>query len=186
MKQSLWNVMIAVILLGAMPLWAAGTDEGYALLIQQSPPDGGSVTPGSGVHRTPIGDTVSLSAVPKPGYRFMYWLGDVKNASSVDTTIAIDSPKMVVAVFAREHHDEDLPGLGIVDGVASQGGGGRYAPSPMMAAGSVSPASGPADYDYPNYIPDDQGNDDVPIPEVPEPTTILLFGLGAVLSLRRK
>ena len=198
MKNNIgWCVVIGVALFGVMPLWAAGADEGYALLIQQSPPDGGVVTPGSGVHRAPIGETVSLSAVPKSGYRFMYWLGDVENSSAHDTTISVDAPKMVVAVFSRENHDEELPSLGIVDGVSSAGGGGGRYFNPVSGPGSVSPASGPADVKFVYNFPDppiiDEGNDipvpkdgaDVPVPNIPEPATVLLVGLGG-LMLRLK
>ncbi len=197
MKQTIgWSVMIGVILLGVVPLWAAEAGDGYALLIQQSPPDAGFVTPGDGVHKTPIGETVTLSAVPKPGYRFMYWLGDVSNTSANDTTISIDSPKMVVAVFSRENHDDDLPGLGITDGMSSGGGGGgRYAGNPVQSGGSVSPTGSPdypdTIYNFPPIDNDDDNDTDVPVPdgegqEVPEPTTVLLLGIGSILALKRK
>jgi len=171
------GVMVSF-LLGSGPVSADAAD-GYALLVQQSPPDAGFVTPGNGVHKKPIGDTVTLSAVPKAGYRFMYWLGDVENSSALDTTISIDSPKMVVAVFARENHD-DLPGLGITDGDHYQGENRFY--NPVSPAAAVSPAS--TDYDTPDY-PDYPDVPDEPFP-VPEPTTMLLFGLGAMMTLRRR
>lgn len=176
--------MIGVVLLGILPLWAADSGEGYALLIQQSPPDGGFVNPGSGIHRAPIGETVTLSAVPKEGYRFMYWLGDVANAAALDTTISVDSPKMVVAVFSRENHEEPLAPVGIIEGVAGAGGGGRYF-NPITGAGSVSPTGGVPEYPkYPPYNPPKEPKeDDFP---VPEPTTLLLFGLGMAVSLRKQ
>lgn len=177
-----WCVILGVVLSAAMPMLAAGSDDGYALVIQQSPPDGGVVNPGSGVHRAPIGEVVSLSAVPKPGYRFMYWLGDVKNSVALDTTISVDSPKMVVAVFSREDHEEPLPGIGIVDGVAG-GGGQRYTANPIQPAGSVSPGGGGGDIDYPDFPPFNPPDDDFP---VPDPATLLLMGLGGVAVLKRK
>ncbi len=182
MKKYLgWCLAIGVMvsfLLGSGPVSADAAD-GYALLVQQSPPDAGMVTPGSGVHKKPIGETVTLSAVPKPGYRFMYWLGDVENSSALDTTISINSPKMVVAVFAREDHD-DLPGLGMIDGDHYQGPNRYY--NPVNPAAAVSPAS--SDYSTPDY-PDYPEDPDDPVP-VPEPTTILLLGLGAMVTLRRR
>ena len=185
----------------ASATWAQGPDESYALLVQQSPPDGGSVTPGSGVHKMGIGDTVSLSAIPKSGYRFLYWLGDVSSTGTSDTTIQIDSPKMVVAVFAREEHDEELSGLRTVEGSGGGGGssrGGFY--NPVQRPGAANPGAyfyyNPGDviYNFPDSDEDpteDVFDDDIPVPgepgsEVPEPATILMMGLGAAAFLRRK
>lgn len=161
----------------------AGEND-YALLIQSSPPDGGSITPGAGIHQIQIGQTVALSAKPKKGYRFMYWLGDVSKTSGVDTTVSIDSPKLVVAVFSREDFEGELPSTGIIDGQFSPGGGGGRFINPVQNPGSASPASGPADidyvfgdtaYDFPDYpvFPDNpiddnddtNNDDDIPVPE---------------------
>lgn len=177
----------------------------YALLIQQSPPDAGSVTPGAGVYKIEIGQTVSLTAVPKSGYRFLYWLGDVASISTADTTIQVDSPKMVVAVFTRERYEEELPGLRLIEGDASGGGGGGgRSYDPVGSSGGVDPSGsyGITGFGDDFRLPDDENsNDDVPVPgdkkdddipvpgdegkEVPEPTTILLLGFGAAGLLRR-
>jgi len=179
---------------------AQGNDDGYALLIQASPPDAGSVAPGMGVHKIQMGQTIGLSAIPKPGYRFLYWLGDVSSTSVADTSISVDSPKLVVAVFTREGFDEGLPGAGIPKGQYSPGGG-RYQ-NPIQSPGSVSPA--PVYFDNDGFSfpripeePDDNiddipvpgENDDIPVPgdnEVPEPATVVLLGLGAGILLRRR
>ncbi len=190
----LFTVMLAV------PAYA---EDGYALLVQQSPPDGGSVNLGSGVHKVGIGENVALSATPKPGYRFLYWLGDVSAADTMETSIEVDSPKMVVAVFARDDFEDVLSGgAGAGERLSGGGGGGgrRGGFNPILPSASVSPASGPAEIDYPDYIyeydptnnydiPVPGDGDDIPVPggeEVPEPTTILLLGLGSAAFLRRK
>ncbi len=207
-KMILSFVFSLSVLIPAVSAQAQQIDS-YALLIQQSPPDAGSVTPGSGVHEMEIGQTVSLSAIPKPGYRFLYWLGDVSVAGTSDTTIQIDSPKMVVAVFTRQAYEQELPGVKIIQGANAAGGGGaRIIGSPIRSPGSVTPGSyyDPGDiiYNFPeNIINDDdeifddgipvpgEGADDIPVPgedgeEVPEPATILLLGLGSAAFFRRK
>ena len=197
-KNSLYN-LLALVLALSVTMTALASDDGYALLVQASPPDAGSVTPGLGIHKTVIGQTVALSAVPKQGYQFLYWLGDVSSTSGTDTTVSVDSPKLVVAVFASEDFEEELPGAGIVDGQNSPGGG-RRGFNPIQSPGSINPG---IDFDFPSprrfnpeppLGPDDDDipvpgdNDDIPVPgnnEVPEPATILLLGLGSSVLLKR-
>ena len=199
-KNGLYNLLALMIVL-SVSVAAVASDDGYALLIQSSPPDAGAVTPGLGIHKTAIGQTVALSAVPKQGYRFLYWLGDVSSTSGPDTTVSVDSPKLVVAVFSREDFDEELPGAGIADGQYAPGGGRGY--NPIQSPGSVS-SPGPGSFDGPRGFtfpepPDDTDddddipvpgdNDDIPVPgddEIPEPATVLLLGLGSSVLLKRK
>ena len=201
---------IAVSVLVLVLAGAAAAQEsdpmGYALLIQQSPPDAGFVTPGDGVHKFGMGESIALSAVPKPGYRFLYWLGDVTSVSASDTSVKLDSPKLVIAVFERDSFEDQLPQAGIMKGQIGPGGGLRGTPNPLTGTAAVSSGSPiprqrfnfPTTPDFPDTPdkPDDPfDDDDVPVPggdfpvpgsEVPEPATLLLLGLGAVSLLRRK
>jgi hypothetical protein len=199
MYQKRWIKIFGLLIILSVSMLAQGNEDGYALLIQASPPDGGLVAPGMGIHKIQIGQTVALSATPKPGYRFLYWLGDVSSTSGVDTTVSVDSPKMVVAVFTRDNFDENLPGAGILDGQNFPGGRGGV--DPLGSPGSASPASGgsPSGFRFPD-IPDEPNdntddipvpgeNDDIPVPgdnEVPEPATVVLLGLGSGFLLRRR
>jgi len=197
MFKKRWINLLGLLIILSVSMLAQGSEDGYALLIQASPPDGGSVAPGMGIHKIQIGQTVALSATPKPGYRFLYWLGDVSSTSGVDTTISLDSPKLVVAVFTRDNFDENLPGAGIVDGQSYAEGRGGV--NPIQSPGGVSPVSGYPDFRFPNNpekpndntddIPVPGDNDDIPVPgdnEVPEPATIVLLGLGSSFLMRRR
>ena len=200
MYKKRWINLFGLLIILSVSMLAQASGDGYALLIQTSPPEAGTVTPGMGIHKIEIGQTVALSATPKPGFRFLYWLGDVSSTSSVDTTISVNSPKLVVAVFARDDFDEKLSGAGIVDGQSFSGGRGGV--NPIQSPGGVSPSYGYFEaprYIFPNIpeepndntddIPVPGQNDDIPVPgdnEVPEPATFVLLGLGSSIFLRRR
>jgi hypothetical protein len=177
---------ILVLLLGIVAILAgmklpaiaaeATADSGFALLLQPSPADGGNIMPGDGVHRVQIGGSIPLTAVPKRGYRFLYWLGDVGQTDRVRTSVRMDSPKLVVAVFEREQFENLLP-TGIVSG-SSTGGLIRSPGFTSASGGDITPYNPPEN--PPNNPPDNP-------PVVPEPASFLLLGLGlfAVSRMRK-
>ena len=68
----------------------------YTLTTSVSPPNGGSVSPGSGTYDE--GAAVILNAIPATGYAFDHWIGDVSdNITPAD--IVMDSSKSVTAFF---------------------------------------------------------------------------------------
>jgi len=158
----------------AMGLAARGQAEtcAFELCIERSPVQAGNVTPGSGTHRFATETVVTLSAEPQQGYEFACWLGDVADPAAQSTTVRIDAPKLVVAVFkpAEKHPLEDkLRSTG--------GGGGPLTPTMIdLTTPGFSPTGGAKA--KPTVKP-------VPTIPTPEPATALLLALGT-LALRRR
>ncbi|MHC4215294.1 MAG: PEP-CTERM sorting domain-containing protein [Planctomycetota bacterium] len=171
-------------------------NPGYCLLIEQSPIDAGKITPQSGIYNAELDEVVVLRAIARPGYQFVYWLGDVTDPTTNETTILMNSPKIVMAVFERSKFELPIEG-GIVSGFGRgglrgvpgfrpKGGGGasrggpiipppREPPEPPEPLGDEFPV--PAE---PFPVPE---NDDE---EIPEPATLILLGLGIVPVVVRK
>jgi hypothetical protein len=175
-----------------------------ALLLQQSPADGGSVEPGIGVHRLDGNSQITLRAVPRSGYQFVTCLGEVDEPTAPVTETYMDSPKIVIAVFERVQYDSieaaELlfsapggggglrPSAGDISSSAGGGGGGRR-PSRVYGIG---PDEELLDEDE-DLFPVPSDGDAFPVvdgpdnPEVPEPATVLLLVSGGVsLRLRRR
>jgi hypothetical protein len=173
----------------------------YALLIEQNPVQGGNVTPSAGVHRFGLDEVVTLTAIPNPGYQFMYWLGDVSDVASSSTTALLDGPKIIIAVFERAEFvfilEEEPPAVGLGRSVARN----NYA----YLGGGSEDAIGykpPKKYDWSQ--PEEEYDDDFPVPEpdfpvpepdfpvpkneepIPEPATVVLMGLGALGFFRKR
>jgi len=168
-----------------------------ALLLQQTPVDGGSVEPGIGVHRLDGNSQITLRAVPQPGYQFVTWLGDVDEPTSPVTETYMDSPKIVIAVFERAQFDS----IEAADLIGGRPGGGLRASAADISSGGGSGAGGKR-YNWPHRrrpdeilpddfpVPDEGEIDDFPVPgegEVPEPATLMLLVLGgALVRMRRR
>ena len=171
--------------------------DGTVLLLQQTPAGGGSVTPGTGIHHFGQNTEVTLTAKPKPGYQFVYWLGNVSDPTATKTIAYMDSPKIIIAVFEHSEYDlltiEEGPSLSNGRGgmlphardYAKTGGGGggvvrRRSPSWPRPPEPPEPPEPEENFPVPEETPD------FPVPELPEPTTIILLGAGGVLLLRQK
>jgi len=93
----------AILLLHSTPGFGQGGE--YALMMQQTPPDGGTVTPQLGINSYGTNKVITLTATPAPGYQFLYRLGDVSEAGSMTTTVVLDCPKIILAVFERTEYE---------------------------------------------------------------------------------
>ena len=194
--KGLW---LAVLLLGAAGAAFADTDEnGYAVLIEQSPIHAGTINPGLGVHKIPVGATITLAAMPKPGYRFLYWVGDVSNPTSMATDVRVDAPKIVIAVYERDEFEIPLEVSRQMPAGYPQGGS-VSSPTSIGGGTAMMEFYPEQEYKYASYTwpdwPDEETNDPFPVPgdstdniipvpgdnPIPEPTTVCLLCAGAVL-----
>ncbi len=191
-------IISAALVLCASLQPAYGQINDPALLLQQSPADGGTITPAVGVHQFEFGSEITLTAIPRPGYQFVYWMGDVGEPTTSRTTVYLDAPKIVIAVFERaefellfvEGPSHIRPGGGLVRTAAGAAQGGFGAPGGSRPRKfrwpSVPPPPDDDEDDIGEDFPVPEGGDDFPSPEIPEPATVLLLGLGSLVLLRKR
>ena len=191
MLKTLLSVVAAIV---GISQYAYCESDGYAMMIQQSPVDAGRVTPSIGIHRFTANKITTLTAIPKPGYRFVYWLGDVIDSTTNETTVIADGPKIIIAVFERTEYefwtrDEMI--------MASRGASGSYSKRESIGGRGRAPGGfkepdngGGGGDDGDEDEPEDMTDFPVPTEEspVPDPATIALLGLGSipVLAKRKK
>jgi hypothetical protein len=155
------------------------------LFLQQTPTEGGTLTPGAGVHHFELGMDITLTAVAKPGYQFVYWLGDVSDPTTSTTIVHLDAPKIVIAIFERSEYElleatemvQSTPAAGLIGSSrafarAGFGGPGRKRPSKFRLP---SPPPEPEPFEPKDF----------PVP-TPEPTTAALLVMGSLFVLRRR
>ena len=110
-----------------------------------------------------------------PGFKFVYWLGDVSNPEAVSTVVHLDKPKIVIAVFEQANG-------GISGGGLSGGGGGlTYTGGGISAGGSINTTSAEVKTQTVAYSPSGDTT-----PEVPEPATGVLLVLGSVFAFAKR
>ena len=160
-----WRVFALGLLLVFSGLFASAYCQAaeVAVLIEQRPPGGGEIAGGTGVRYFPFGSLIRLTAVPKPDYQFLYWLGDVADPLLVNTSAHLDGPMIIVAVYAKVPEDEVEEVNATVGMLPRSAGGGVRAEEPTPP---------PSSFKARAWV-------------IVEPSTIFLFGLAAVM-LRRK
>jgi hypothetical protein len=186
------SVMAVVVVVPVLLAPAYGQTNELVLLLQQTPTEAGTVDPGIGVHRFEVNADVTLTASPKPGYQFVCWLGDVSNATSNATVVHLDAPMIVIAVFEQARYEylvptevvRSAPIGGLVPFRGDYGRGGFGAPGGKRPHKFRAPSL-PEQEEPPEFpVPEEPESQDFPVP-VPEPTTVTLLALGALLARSR-
>ena len=168
---------------------------GPVLLLQQLPADGGIITPDTGIHHLELNSSVTLTAIPKPGYQFVYWLGDVSEPTLNRTTAYLNAPKIIVAVF--EKAEFELEGLvEIGQGIPGRFGGvmrasgGDYSRRGYSGGGGRRPSvreRAPVTVNRPTTKSPEPPlpPPEIPVP-IPEPATCVLLAVGSYLALAKR
>jgi hypothetical protein len=178
------------ILLLCLTVPAYCEQDGTALMLEITPSQGGYLNIAPGVHTYDRFAEVTLTATPKPGYQFVYWLGNVTDATTGTTTVFLDSPKIVIAVFERSKFDL----VELEEGPQGSAGGGGLVRSGGLSDTSLERAVSGRPTEFHPHKPNQDVPEDVPVPEnappvpVPEPATVILFCAGLLMfsNYRRK
>ncbi len=181
------SVLLAVIILVSCTFSSAYCqNQKITLLVQQTPSDGGNVTPNEGAYKYDQNSEVTITATPNKGYEFLYWLGDVTDQESITTTVHLDKSKIIIAVFepvksALDASERNVPNIG-----GGGSGGGSLAGNRVAIGNSISLSGGGG------VIPQKPTTVYVPVtvgdkpPVVPEPATGLLLALGSLFAFTKR
>lgn len=159
---------------------AFGQLETTSVMIQSTPAQGGIVSPEVGVHNMQFSTELVLTATPRSGYSFVYWIGDVSDPTSSRTTAKLNSPKIIIAVFEKNDYENLQPAE-----MVTKNPGGGVVPSPTYTPASGSNAM--VVPDKPDKPTPPENNTDVPVPEpIPEPATGLIIITGSWFAIRKE
>jgi len=156
--------------------------EDVVLLLEQTPVKGGKITPDAGVHYFKPNSEVILTAVPKTGYKFIHWLGDVSDPTAPNTVVYLNKPKVIIAVFEQAEQGVLGDGEGLLVSGGGGGGGGLFPTALDFSRPGGFAGGGGAKPQKPVYYVKGKK----PTPEVPEPATGLLLMLGGLFALKRR
>ena len=121
-----------------------------------------------------------MTAVPKPGYQFLYWLGDVSDPGATKTVVYLDKPKIIIAIFEQTENGTLAEEVGLPFGGGGAGGSGlvNTAANFGYTGGMSSGAGGRAKSPKVVYVKN--------IEVIPEPATGVLLLLGSLFAFARR
>lgn len=184
------RIILAVVIMAfGLIVPAYGQTQDIVLLLEQTPVKGGEIKPAAGVHHFKPGTEVLLTAVPRPGYKFIHWLGEVSDAAASSTIVYLNKPKVIIAVFEQAEHGGLSNGEGLPIGGGGGAGGGLFPTAlDLSRPGGFSGGGGKAKPQKNYYII--KNTKPMPKPtkpsEVPEPATGLLLVMGSLFALKRR
>jgi len=125
-----------------------------------------------------------LTAVAKPGYKFIHWLGEVSDAKASSTVAYLNKPKIIIAVFEQAKDGVLADGKGLSIGGGGGAGGGGLFPTALdfSRPGGFGGGGGKTKPQKEIYFVKEKK----PTPEVPEPATGLLLVLGSLFAFKRR
>lgn len=177
------KLAVAIIAFGLIvPAYCQTQTKDIVLLLEQTPVKGGEITPVAGVHYFKPDSEVVLTAVPKTGYKFIHWLGDVSDPTAANTVVYLNEPKVIIAVFEQAEQSISGDGEGLLVGGGGGGGGGLFPTALDFSRPGGFGGGGGAKPQKPVYYVKGKK----PTPEVPEPATGLLLMLGGLLAFKRR
>ncbi len=96
------------------------------------------------------GVTISITAVPKPGYRFVEWHeDDTLYSSAADTVVTVLADRFLVAIFALDTHEWVDMGFGLLWATCNVGADNPWDYGDYFAWGETQPKSS---YSWETYI----------------------------------
>jgi hypothetical protein len=174
-------ILAILIIAGGLSVPAYCKSPSVTLLLEQTPATGGEITPVAGVYYYAPGAEVTLTAVPKPGYQFVHWLGEVSDPASKSTVVYLNKPKVIIAVF--EPTEYGLGGGGSLTGGGGAGGGAIPTAVDFSKPAGLSSGGGGSKAKPQKLVFMENGD---AAPEVPEPATGILLVLGSLFAFSRR
>lgn len=181
------GIIFTIIIVAGMSFAPAYSQApNVSLVLQQTPAKGGEITPAAGVHHFAPNSEITLKAVPRPGYKFVNWLGDVSDPTANKTVVYLNKPKIVIAVFEQTDNDTPIDEENLNSGGGGGVGGGLLPTATDLSRPGGFSAGGGGGMPKPQQIiyVDLPSKDTTP--KVPEPATGVLLVLGGLFTFIRR